>query len=182
MALSIYVRTAPVGSGAASDGNLFTGIAWRWRGLRCYAFPLYCTNPIHPSLGHGQMKLGEWKPRFHIVWSAPAGSSAASDGNLFSGIAWRWRGRRCCRVPTVLHQSKTPLPGSLANSAELFLQVHSPPGVAWPPMVTLSLGNHGFGVGDAAVAPHCLVLSRLPGNGKAKLGLRAIEPSPSACG
>jgi hypothetical protein len=38
------------------------------------------------------------------------------------------------------------------------LQVHSPPGVAWPPMVTLSLGYLGFGVGDAAVAPHCLVV------------------------
>ena len=57
-----------------------------------------------------------------------------------------------------MHQSKTPFPGSRANSAELFLQVHSPTGVAWPPMVTLSLGYLGFGVGDAAVAPHCLVV------------------------
>ena len=159
MAVSHFVWTTLVGSSAASAGNPFSGRAWRCRGLRCCAFPLYCTNPIHPSLGHGQKRLGEWKSRY-FVWSTLVGSSAASDGNLFAGIAWRWRGRRCCRVPTVLHQSKTPFPGSRANGAELFLQVRSPPGVAWPPLVALSLGCPGVGVGGAAVAPPCLVLSR----------------------
>jgi hypothetical protein len=43
--------------------------------------------------------------------------------------------------------------------------------VAWPPMLPLSLGKHGVGVGDATVAPHSLVVSRLPvqGNGNTRL-------------
>jgi hypothetical protein len=53
------------------------GYSWRWRGLRDCAFPLYCTNPIHPSQGHG-----EWRKKFILVGSIPAGSSSASDGSL----------------------------------------------------------------------------------------------------
>ena len=65
--------------------------------------------------------------------------------------------------------------------ALIYSQVHSCI-VAWPPLETLSLGILGDGVGVAAVAPHCLVVSRPPFRvtGEAKLGLRAIEPSPSA--
>ena len=137
MALSIFVRTAPVGSGAASDGNLFTGIAWRWRGLRCCAFPLYCTNPIHPSLGHGQMKLGEWKSRVHIVWSAPAGSCAASAGN--QGLPGGGVGVAAVASPLSCTNPRHPSLGH-GRTALSYSRVHSPTGVAWPPMVTLSLG------------------------------------------
>ena len=41
------------------------GYSWRWRGLRDCAFPLYCTNPIHPCLGQWRMKLGERHPLVH---------------------------------------------------------------------------------------------------------------------
>ena len=138
MALSIYVRTAPVGSGAASDGNLFTGIAWRWRGLRCYAFPLYCTNPIHPSLGHGQMKLGEWKSRFQSCGLLLHVSSAASAGN--QGLPGGGVGVATVASPLSCTNPRHPSLGH-GRTALSFSRVHSPTGVAWPPMVTLSLGS-----------------------------------------
>jgi hypothetical protein len=102
IALSYSAGPLPYWGGLASHGNPFAGNimgkAWvtlpsrptvwlsmwlqpalsvclsvcLWTGLRYHAFPLYFATPIHPSLGHGQMKLGECKSRFHNVWTTPA--------------------------------------------------------------------------------------------------------------
>ena len=49
MALSIYVRTAPVGSGAASAGNLIQGcLEVAWASLLCVPTVLYQSNTPFP--------------------------------------------------------------------------------------------------------------------------------------
>jgi hypothetical protein len=107
-------------------------------GLRYHAFPLYCTKPIHPTLGHRQMKLGECKSRFQPCGLLLHESSTASAGN--QRLPGGGVGVATVASPLSCTNPRHPSLGH-GRTALSYSRVHSPTGVAWPPMVTLSLGS-----------------------------------------
>ena len=76
----------------------------------------HCIVPIQYTLARVMANGG----KNSFSWGLFLQGVARPPMGPFLGHTWRWRGLRYRRVPTVLHQSKTPVPGSLANSAELF--------------------------------------------------------------
>ena len=108
-------------------------------GVATVATPLSCTNPRHPSLGHGRIALS------YFAGPLPYWSGLASHGNPFAGLimvkAWvtlpsrptvwlsmwlqpalsvclsvcLWRGLRYHAFPLYLTKTNTPFPGSRAN-------------------------------------------------------------------
>ncbi len=102
--------------------------------------------------------------------SIPEGSSSASAGSLFQGIPGGGVGVAAVASPLSCTNPRPPCLGH-RRIARCYSAGPLQHGVAWPPMVPLSLGKHGVGVGDATVAPHSLVVSRLPVQGNGRLSL-----------